>query len=68
MQSRKMSFVEASLNVMVGYFVSLVLTFAVLPIFDLRPSISEGLAITVIFTAASLVRSYFLRRLFVSLR
>lgn len=67
MQSRRMSAVEALLNVAVGYFVAVAANFAVLPLFGFQVSMTDGFVIGLIFTLISLVRSYALRRLFNSL-
>ena len=65
MQSRKQSAVEAVTNLAVGYAVAWLLTFTVLPAFGLNPTPGETTAISLIFTVASVVRSYALRRAFV---
>ncbi len=64
MQRRTMSAVEAITNVIIGYAVAWMLTWTVLPLFGYAPSVSDTFSISAIFTAASLVRSYVLRRLF----
>jgi len=64
MQPRWMSFLEAVTNVMVGYLIAVATQIIVFPLFGLKVSVSENLAIGAIFTGASLARSYFLRRLF----
>ena len=67
-QSRTMSVVEAVTNVVVGYGVAVLTQFGVFPTFGLVVSVSENLLIGCIFTAASIVRSYLLRRLFEAVR
>jgi hypothetical protein len=67
-QSRTMSLVEASTNVVVGYLLAVVTQFAVFPLFGLTVSVADNLVIGGIFTAVSLLRSFALRRLFESLR
>jgi hypothetical protein len=64
MQPRWMSFLEAVTNVLVGYLIAVATQIIVFPLFGLKVSVSENLAIGFIFTAVSLARSYFLRRLF----
>lgn len=64
MQSRLMSLVEAVTNVLVGYLIAVATQIVVFPLFGLKVSVSENLAIGFIFTGVSLARSYFLRRLF----
>ena len=63
-QSRKMSALEAATNVSVGLVVSVIANHLVFPLFGFHPSLAQNIAITVIYTAISFVRSYALRRLF----
>jgi hypothetical protein len=63
-QSRTMSLVEAATNVVVGYVVAVLTQFTVFPLLGIAVSVSENLLIGCIFTAASIVRSYLLRRVF----
>lgn len=63
-QSRTHSAIESALNIAVGFVISLGLTATVMPAFGHHVSFSENMAITSIFTVASLLRSYALRRLF----
>ncbi len=66
-QSRLMSAVEAVANVAVGYGVAVATQLAVFPLFGLEASLTQNLAIGLIFTVVSLVRSYALRRAFEAL-
>ena len=63
-QSRLMSLVEAAANVAVGYTVAVFTQMLVFPLFGLVTSFGQNLAIGLVFTAVSIVRSYSLRRLF----
>ncbi len=63
-QSRRASLVEAMTNLAVGFGVSLVITALVLPAYGHQVTLSQNLQITAIFTVASLLRSYALRRMF----
>ena len=67
-QSRTMSLVEAVTNVLVGYWVAVATQMLVFPLFGMNATLQENLAIGLIFTAVSLVRSYLLRRAFEALR
>jgi hypothetical protein len=67
-QSRLMSLVEAGTNVVVGYGIAVLTQMAVFPLFGLRATIGQNLAIGAIFTVVSLARSYLLRRLFEAMR
>lgn len=63
-QSRRMSFFESITNVVIGYLLSLITQVVVFPIFQIEVSLADNMAISVIFTVVSLVRSYVLRRVF----
>ena len=67
-QSRLMSLVEAVANVVVGYGVAVLVQILLFPVFGLSVSLGQSLAIGLVFTAVSIVRSYALRRLFERLR
>lgn len=64
MQSRRMSAVEAVVGTAFGFLVSLVLTATVLPVFGHAVTAPQAVWITGIFTLASVVRSYIIRRIF----
>lgn len=64
MQSRWMSFVEATVNILVGYGLAVLTQILVFPLFGLKASLEENLLIGGVFTAISLVRSFLLRRMF----
>jgi len=63
-QSRRMSLVEAIVNVIVGYGLAVLTQIVVFPVFGLGASLSDSLAIGLVFTLVSLARSYVLRRVF----
>ncbi len=67
-QSRVMSLIEALANVAVGYGVAVLTQLLVFPLFGLRTTVRENLAIGAIFTIVSIVRSYALRRTFEAMR
>ena len=67
-QSRLMSLVEALANVAVGYGVAVLTQMLMFPLFGLRTTVPENLAIGAIFTVVSLARSYALRRTFEAMR
>ncbi len=67
-QSRRMSLVEAIANVCVGFVVALLTQIIVFPLFGLRVSLGDNLVLGSIFTIASIVRSYTLRRVFETMR
>lgn len=63
-QSKLSSFIEACINVLIGYWVAIASQIAVFPIFDIHVSIQTNLWIGAWFTIISLVRSYVIRRWF----
>ena len=63
-----MSLIEAAANVIVGYVLAVLMQVAAFPLFGIEVSLLGNLALGAFFTAASLVRSYALRRLFEALR
>lgn len=64
MQSRAQSMIESVTNVLIGYFVAVVSQIVIFPIFGIHVGIVDNLLIGLYFTAVSLVRGYFVRRLF----
>ena len=67
-QSRTMSLVESIANVLAGFGVAVAMQIAVFPLFGLRTSLAENLAMGAIFTVVSIARSYCLRRVFERIR
>lgn len=63
-QSRRMSFVEAVTNVVVGYALAVAAQIVVFPWFGLHLHLGENLMIGAVFVGISLLRSYALRRIF----
>ena len=59
-----MSATEATVNVLVGYWVAVGAQMVVFPLFGVSASLRANLGIGAIFTIVSLLRSYALRRLF----
>jgi predicted membrane protein len=64
MQTRLSSLIEAVINVVIGFVISLAITAVVLPAYGHQVTWSENLQITLIFTATSILRTYFVRRYF----
>lgn len=58
------SFLEAVFNTAIGLGVSLVANALVFPSFGFHPSFGENVAISSIYTAISIARSYLVRRFF----
>jgi len=64
MQSRQRSALEAVPNVVIGFLVAVGANLLVLPAFGYQVTVYDSFAIGWVFTVISMMRSYFLRRLF----
>ena len=64
MQSKKESLIETLTSVFVGWLIGVILNMLVLPLFDYDVKLTDGVLISIIFTAVSVVRSYVVRRFF----
>jgi hypothetical protein len=63
-----MSALETGTNIAVGYGLSLLTAWIVLPLFGFDITLGQNMAIGGIFTVVSIVRSYALRRVFEHIR
>ena len=63
-QKKRHSFAESVLNVLIGYGIALLTQLLVFPMFGMNVSLSDNIAIGAIFTVVSIVRSYYVRRMF----
>lgn len=66
-QSKKKSLFETLFSVVVGFIVSMAITHFVFPLYDIPVSAAVNFQITAIYTVASIIRGYFIRRLFVKI-
>lgn len=64
MQSKRWSLIEALTNVGVGFAISLISQLAIFHAYDIKLSLSSNVAITGWFTVISIIRSYYMRRIF----
>jgi len=64
MQSRLGSFLETCANIAIGFVVSVLITAVVMPAYGHAVTLGDNVQITAIFTVASIVRGYFVRRFF----
>jgi len=64
-QTKKQSLFESVVNVLVGFWVAVLIQVLVFPIFGIEATFGENLAISLIFTIVSILRGYILRRFFV---
>ena len=63
-QSRLQSMIEVCVGVTIGYFVALATQLIAFPLLDIPVSLSKNFLIGLIFTVVSVIRGYFVRRLF----
>ena len=63
-QTRLQSLIEALVNVALGTVISVLLSLVVYPAFGHAFTLAQNIGITVIFTVASILRSYVVRRWF----
>lgn len=64
MQTRTQSFIEAVVNVLIGYTVALISQLLIFPMFDIHVTFTDNLLIGLWFTVISIIRSYTIRRWF----
>lgn len=64
MQSKTQSLVESCVNILIGYGVAVLSQVIIFPWFGINIPIQDNLVIGLWFTAISLARSYWIRRLF----
>lgn len=64
MQTRRMSIVETVTSTAIGLVVSLVANHFIFWVMDKPLSVSENIYMTLFFTGVSIIRGYFVRRLF----
>ena len=66
-QSRSMSLIESAANTGAGFLLSLVLQISLFSAMSIETTTSQNLVMSIVFTLASLVRGYLLRRVFLGL-
>ena len=64
MQTKKLSLIESITSTLIGFTVSLLVQIVIYPIMNIPVTIVQNLTITFVFTAVSIIRSYFVRRFF----
>jgi len=63
-QTRLGSFIEALVNVLIGYWIAVFTQHLIFPLFGYYVSFHDNLLIGLVFTVISIARSYVLRRFF----
>ena len=64
MQSKRESMIESLTSTSIGVIIGVLLNLTVLPIFGYDVTVTNSLLISIIFTVASIIRSYAVRRIF----
>lgn len=64
MQTRRSSLIEAGLNTILGYVISLAVQLVAYPAFGHSFTLSQNLGLGVVFAVVSLARGYVVRRWF----
>lgn len=64
MQSRLGSFVEACINVLIGFWINFFANLVILPMVGFHISIAQNFYIGLLYTLVSVARSYCIRRWF----
>ena len=62
MQSKLDSFIEAWLNVLIGFGVSVLANFVIFPLVGIGASATQIITVGIFMTLVSVARSYFVRR------
>lgn len=63
-QTKLGSFIEAWINVAIGFGINFIANLCILPLFGYTPTLWENFQIGVLFTFVSVARSYIIRRWF----
>jgi len=64
MQSKINSFIESAVQTFIGLAVSFLIQLIIYPLLSIPVSIGQNVIITAVFTIASIVRGYIIRRIF----
>lgn len=63
-QSKKHSWLEASANMLISYFIGVAANYFIFPLFGFNTSLAQDFNIALVYSVISIVRSYALRRIF----
>jgi hypothetical protein len=64
MQTKKNSLIESITNTISGFVISLLIQLLIYPIMGIPVNFHQNIIITCVFTAASILRGYLVRRIF----
>lgn len=63
-QTKLSSFIEALMNVAIGFSINYIANLLIFPLFDMHISLADNFWLGMIYTIISIVRSYVIRRWF----
>ena len=63
-QTRSGSFIEACINVLIGFWINFAANLLILPLIGFHITVSQNLFIGILYTLISIARSYCIRRWF----
>jgi len=63
-QTKLSSFIEALMNVAIGFSINYIANLLIFPLFDMHISLADNFWLGMIYTVISIVRSYVIRRWF----
>ena len=64
MQNKKTSLFESIIQTFTGLIISFIIQLIIYPLLNIEVSINQNITITLIFTVASIIRGYVIRRIF----
>jgi hypothetical protein len=64
MQPRKLSIIESIINTLTGLLVSFCIQLVIYPVMNIPVRLEQNIIITLVFTGASIIRGYIIRRIF----
>jgi hypothetical protein len=68
MQNKFQSLIESFTTVISGFFVALAVQLLIFPLYDIEITLFQNVQIVMILTVTSIIRIYFIRRLFNKIR
>ena len=63
-QNKLQSFIESVFTVTSGFFIALIVQLLIFPLYDIDITLFQNIQIVMILTVTSIIRIYFIRRLF----
>jgi len=64
MQTKKISLIESITNTLTGLMISFLIQLIIYPVMNIPVRLEQNIIITLVFTGVSIMRGYFVRRIF----